>query len=110
MTDNPAATTVATIAVDGRRLAIEQSTYTATGCVALLAYNAVNGEFYGDISVNLPGHLPSSPARFFVKDTTATSALGVVLRRNSIIQPTGRTATYGNFNSTAAEFEITTAL
>lgn len=97
--------TIATVTVDGQELNIEQGEY-GNGKVALFAYDPHASEVYGFITTNLPRHVTKAPGNFFIKDYTATSALGTVLIQNNVIEVAGPTVSYGNFNDTATEYRL----
>lgn len=101
MSETITESTIATVAVEGQELNIEQGHY-GNGKVALFAYDPHACEVYGFITTNLPRHATTAPGNFFIKDYTATSALGTVLIKNNVIEVAGPTVSYGNFNDTTA--------
>lgn len=108
MTTSIAPAIVGRITVDDQALIIERREYSHTGGIALLAFDAQTGELYNDVSTNLPGHVPSAPGAFTMKDETRTSELGRALIEARIILPTGYRVRYGAFNSTATEYVLNT--
>lgn len=97
---------IATVTVNGEDIIIEQTQY-ATGPdrTALLAYIDATGEFYGDISVNLP-QFPIKLGQFFVKAETLCSDVFSELLAGEFIRPTGRQVRYGTFGSNAYVYAL----
>ncbi|WP_312980592.1 hypothetical protein [Corynebacterium sp.] len=98
---------VGRITVDDQDLIIERREYTHGGSIALLVFDVQTGEFYSDLSVNLPD-APTAPGAFWVKGETMVNTLGNALVESRIIRTTGMFTTYGSFGSVASECVLNT--
>jgi hypothetical protein len=112
MTSTPTSPIVATVTVNNESITVEQHEYATAHPdgrprTALLAFVAETGEFYGDISVNLP-QFPIGDGQFFVEADTLCSDAFSELLAAEIIHPTGRQVRYGTFGSNAYVYALTT--
>ena len=93
-----------TTEINGLTMQIRTDRYVCGNRFAVEAYSLPGGEYYDDLSVNLPDHIVEDDKCFFVKADSFSRDLVDHLVDCGVIEKTCMEVYYGNFGSVAHQY------